>query len=288
MGNIKILPKGMETCSIKEEERDKVVLDFLTMKNKAEDVGDLLYASSLLYSYHFSYGDFLSGLVYKAWKDIVSTESLKGIKERTIELFTASFKHLPKTIDDAVFNNLEEPRTSACFKQPILTSDYIYDENSWQKWHHRWFTNNQEKIDWSRADNGLFPQPAIIESILKEELLKHQITPNEEFVNQFHEKVMRHKGTELVAYADVVGTKICKGNYYIYEQELSKNEQKACGSLRKIFSIINKDKKKQYISIDFAHGMFELHDEHGNHKGEFRFDGSYNADSETNHCFKTL
>ena len=32
----------------------------------------------------------------------------------------------------------------------------------------------------------------------------------------------------------------------------------------------------QFISIDFGHGMFEFHDENGEHQGEFRFDGSQN------------
>ena len=186
------------------------------------------------------------------------------------------------------FGNLAEPRAAAGFKQPTLPLDYIYDCVSWQKWHHNWLTWHQDEIDWSDAVNQLFPRPTIIESIIKEELMKHEITPNNDFTNQFHEKVMKHKGTELVAYAEEIGTKICIENYYIYEQELSKKEQSASGKHRRIFSIINKDKKKQYISIDFAHGMFEFLDEHGQHKGEFRFDGSYNSVPESNHSLKTL
>jgi len=70
--------------------------------------------------------------------------------------------------------------------------------------------------------------------------------------------------------------------------ELSNLERQYAKSLREIYSIMNKDSKLQFISIDFAHGMFEFHDENGEHQGEYRFDGSYNSPKQPDHSFKCM
>lgn len=99
---------------------------------------------------------------------------------------------------------------------------------------------------------------------------------------------MAHKGAERYAYAEKIGKQILKINGYMYETELSQREQVAAKSLRSIYSIINKSRYKQYVSIDFEHGMFELINHLNDHLGEFRFDGTYNSDPEPDHAFKTL
>lgn len=288
MGNIKIIPEGMDTCDIKEKDRDNAIRNFFVMKNRAEEAKDTFYASDSFYSYVFSYGNFFSDFVFQTWEDVQKKSSLKGITQTTMQFVLNSLQCFPKEISDVDFNQLEAPRTKAGFKQSKSISDYISDEYSWKNWRASWYRNNQDKIDWSNASNSLFPFPAIIESILKRELLSHKISPNHDFVNLFHEKVMKHKGTELIAYAEKIGKEICMSNYYIYEHDLSISEQRKSSSIRRIFSIINKEKKKQYISIDFAHGMFEFLNENGKHQGEYRFDGSYNAEPENDHSFKTL
>lgn len=289
MGNIKMVPEGMDTYNIDEKERDNAVRCFFIMKNTAEKEKDTFYAHKSFYDHTFSYGNFFSDFIYQSWENIQKIPSLKGIEESTIEYILSSSQNFPKEISDTDFCLLEDPKATAGFKQPTRpSSEFIFDKDSWQKWNREWFTNNQENIDWSHATNMLFPKPAIIEEIIREELLKHKIDPKEDIIHQFHDKVMKHKGKELIAYATLIGTQICKSNFYVYEEELSKKEQKACSSLRKIFSIVNSKKKKQYISIDFAHGMFEFLDEHGNHQGEYRFDGSFNSHPEKDHSFRTL
>ena len=59
-------------------------------------------------------------------------------------------------------------------------------------------------------------------------------------------------------------------------------------SLRKIYSILNRNGKKQYISLDLRHGMMEFHDEKGTHLGEFRFTGVKNAEAESSHDLQAL
>lgn len=92
------------------------------------------------------------------------------------------------------------------------------------------------------------------------------------------------------SYTQEIGGKICLGNAYTYEYQLSVAESEANRrEPRRIYSI-EKNGLKQYISLDFAHGMFEFHDHKGKHLGEFHFDGSPNksADSKGKHDFKTI
>lgn len=289
MGNIRIIPIGMETCDIEEELRDKTISDFLKMKDCAEKENDKFYATDSTYSHNYSYGNLFSDLIFSSWMEIKEKPSLRGIKQITYSLLQESFKHYPKALNtDADFNMLPEPKTNAGFRKNNNPETYICDIESWTEWHQNWLTTHQELIDWSLSENDLFPNPQAIKDIITAELRKHGRPITGDIVTEFHDKIMRHKGTELKAYAEDIGNKICLRNCYVYEEELSKAEKEQSGSYRKIYSILNKDKKKQYISIDFAHGMFEFLDDHGSHKGEFRFDGSHNSDPEIDHSLKTL
>lgn len=187
-------------------------------------------------------------------------------------------------------------------------------------WHHNrelYFQTNQKDIDWSnrndflpnkhRSDNLLQKRiDKFVENLVEEEAQKNQWT-EEEYRNNysnrckeikdkldknvgvsFHENVMNDNDGSLKAIAEEIGTQICKTNFYVYEEKLTKDERKASGSSRKIFSLINKKGEKQYISIDFAHGMFEFLNHKGDHLGEFRFNGMPNKPANPSHSLKTL
>lgn len=106
---------------------------------------------------------------------------------------------------------------------------------------------------------------------------------------RFHEQVMRSKGPAIHGYAKEIGKRICETNFYVYEPDLTNAECRASGdSMRQIFSLTGHMGDKQYISIDFKHGMFEFHDHQGTHLGERRFDGSYNKKADPTHNLRTL
>ena len=92
-------------------------------------------------------------------------------------------------------------------------------------------------------------------------------------------------GGEKEGYIREIGTRLCQANYYTYDREVSdKNKERSgYGVLRVIFSIIGRQGKKQYISLDFEKGMFEYYDYLGRHMGEYRFDGSNNKRAERSH-----
>lgn len=60
------------------------------------------------------------------------------------------------------------------------------------------------------------------------------------------------------------------------------------GSLRAIYSLVGSEGKKQYISVDHKHGMFEYYNDKGIHQGEFRFDGTLNKKAKKTHDLKSI
>jgi|GEM_PF-970956 hypothetical protein len=104
----------------------------------------------------------------------------------------------------------------------------------------------------------------------------------------FHRVVLPSKNKkEMTAYCREIGGKVCQANHYQHESELTNCEQQTSHSLREIYSIV-KNGVKQYISFDFHKGMFEFHDEKGNHLGEFMFDGTENKGAEKDHNLRCL
>lgn len=304
-GSLLVTADGLETSGIAEKDRDGKVLGFYVMKSEAERHNDSFYALETVYSHHYSYGTFYPGFVNMSWADFQACESLKGISQLTFEMMQG-FCQMPnmRTLqDETEFQKMVQPHAHSGYSNPQAFSDYVGTLSDWEEWHRQWYAAHPSDIDWSMAKNGRFPRPDIITKILRRELLKKfcethsideakqmvsQIVENE-VANEFHDKVIRHKGDEMEAYSSDIGSEICIRNYYKYESELSYLEQQsAAGSFRKIFSIVNSDGCQQFISIDFRHGMFEFHDEHGNHLGEYRFDGSYNSGVVPDHSLRCI
>lgn len=282
----------METKNIPSGNLNAAVHDFCAMKTNAEKAGDKFYAAPELYNHHYSFGNLWSDFVFQSWPEIQAVPSLRGISQITIQLLQNSMQKYPRSLKegDANFDNLSDPKSNAGFRQSTPMEDYICCCEEWREWHRQWLMNHPKDIDWTDDANLLFPNPATVLGILRAELQKEGVMAggDKEVATLFHERVMKHKGTELKAYATEIGDKICTAGYYQYEHQLSVDESLQCGSPRRIYSIENKNNKMQYISIDFAHGMFELLDEHGSHLGEYRFDGSFNATAEVSHSLRTL
>lgn len=223
------------------------------------------------------------------------------------------------------FEKLNKPRGKGGFKYSNCPEDFLCCISRWNKWHCEHLTTHPEEIKWNKnalfipnvnavyqilkeetllyiereyggsiekADNRKQKIERILDKLLADKEDYHinedkmkPLKPNA-IVLFFHRIVMPSKGrNEMTAYCKKIGKKVCEQNYYQYEGELSTNEQKACGSLREIYSIV-KNGEKQYISLDFHKGMFEFHDKKGIHLGEYLFDGTFNKKAEKSHDFK--
>ena len=305
-GNLLLTEEGLETAHIPEGEREGAIVEFYSMKSLAERRHDRFYVLASVYSHAFSYGAFYPNFYNMSWEEFKSNQSLKGIGQRAFDLMQG-FCQNPNTgtlSDEVAFSAKDEPRAFTGYSNPGALAEFVGDRTAWDAWHREWYTTHPLDIDWTEAINDWLPRQDLILEILQRELLAKFIEAGSEkedakkklagiadknIVHEFHKQVMAHKGDALEGYASKIGGEICRCNYYTYESELSKLEQQhASGSLREIYSIVNKDGMLQFISIDFGHGMFEFHDENGDHKGEYRFDGSPNSGSEADHGLKCL
>lgn len=304
-GSLLLTVEGMELAHVEERNRDTVVADFHRMKMRAERQHDRFYALKDLFSHRFSYGDFYSDFLFRPWQEFHSDKILSCISQNTHQLIQ-SFSQcimLEPLGCEAELRGKEEPHAHTGYCNPQGYEDFVGNKKDWEEWHRRWYCCNPQMIDWSKTENDWLPRQDLIIEILKRELLTRFIEDgnnhedakrklaqisDDSIVHEFHKQVMAHKGSNLEGYALQVGDEICLCNYYKYEAVLSDMERQYAKSLRAIYSVVNRYGRTQFISIDFGHGMFEFHDENGNHLGEFRFDGTRNSAAEANHSLKSI
>ena len=250
----------------------------------------------------YSFGS-LQTLLYSEWSDFENNPALKGIGLNTYQRLVDCFmvNPCPKEMNGLAFKAFLKRKGYiglAKFGIPAILQPYTYDYQSYNNWQADWYRMNPSDITWS-ADSPFLPNMEYVEKVLEDELIKagiYKYTVGDvqdsrvhKLAIAFHDKVMRMEGDKLRAYTQEIGGKICLGNAYTFEKQLSENERKACGKVRSIYSI-EKNGVKQYISLDIGHGMFEFHDKSGTHLGEFHFDGSFNkpADPTGDHDLKTI
>lgn len=301
MGHLWLLQEGFETGTIAEDKRDKAVSDFCQMSEQAFKERDRYYACQEFFEHAFSYGGFCNGFVYRDWESFSTELSLSGISQLTYQSIANTFFQYPevKTVEACEFDGFSGLKGNAGLEQDSVTvSPYIHNIDKWEQWHRDWLTAHPEEISWD-SGNDFLPNAKYVEEVLLEEIHKYEKSDylqHPDYCDKgntialvFHYEVMANKGDFLIDYTQEIGAKICLGNYYCYEQLLSVAETRRKHSLRRIYSIYNTVlNRKQYISLDMKHGMFEFHNEKGEHLGEFHFDGSYNSGAEIDHSLTCI
>ena len=281
MGNIIIIKDGMDFTRLPKTIEDRILRDFLVMKENAEKVGDIFYAQSeVLNTIDF----------YKPWYD----SSIKNcVSEKIFSNFVQYCFKYPKPFKQISPAAENPPRTNGGLETtPLPPQPYIYNTDTWSQWHKNWresqidfFSHHQDQINWSHADeNSLLPEPQFTMEIIQQELKNNNIKVTT--IQALHQLILS-KGDDKIACITRIGSEICRVNYYIEEKDLSSREHQRTGSLRKIFSIM-RDGHKQYISLDFEKGRFEFCNEQGTHLGEYYFDGSPSSGPKSDHCLHCL
>lgn len=328
MGSILITKSGVETIDIPKEKRDKALRDFFEMLDDAINAGDKSFMSIATYQHQFSYGEYYPAFVNMSWDQFSQVESLCGVSFNTYYYLANNFRLVcPAPInDDSEIERKQQPIGEGGFEHPASPQEFLCNIHKWRIWHRDYLIEHPELIKWE-GSNGFLPNIEHVEYILDAEIYKYlqnkymdriscakdkdneikciyesvfadPIYHVDEDISQpikpsaralfFHRVIIptiAHQ--DLAGYCIEVGDRVCKENYYIFEQELSSKEQMASGAMRHIWSIV-KDGVKQYISFDFHKGMFEFHNQHGTHLGEYHFDGSYNAQAQVNHNLRTI
>lgn len=293
-GNILLDECGLNIQNVKDSEKRTAVGNFCEMMEEANTEGDI---------FHYIYNSpcNIYSILYNQ-----EDPCCKLISQKELQRLQNVFGNWPHAIDCLEeFETKREPRTHGGYKyENCPSSDYIYDKSTIDKWHNQWFKDNPDKINWKNT-NGIMPRRDRIIEILRQELIdcQNRIAPDgsnnlglphpkflrlkdtnwketndDEIVSEHNEIIIRHQGERIKAYSEKTGSLICSENYYHCETELSNLEKDHGNKKVSIIYSIKKEEKYQFISIDTAHGKFELCNDDGTHQGEIRFDGSSNGD----------
>lgn len=251
-------------------------------------------------SHEFSYG-YLMDLLYGSWHDFSTKDSLKGISQSVYQAMSVALMQHPSLgseISNDDWSKKNMPKTDFGICKTDTNTSYVNDVFSWQLFRANYYADNQGAYSWNDTDDDFLPNRLLSDRILEREIESQGLGDEYLRLKQnnkahalaivFHDMVMRRKGPNLHAYTKKIGEEVCRANYYRYEAELSKRERDATNSLRSIFSTINRRGDKQYISLDFRHGMLEYHDCKGVHLGEYRFTGSPNSGATSSHNLHSM
>ncbi|MDE5814259.1 MAG: hypothetical protein K2H72_08240 [Muribaculaceae bacterium] len=318
--NARFMIDGMDLDSVASQDRDAEMKKLLDLLDEFYLHGVVPKCEDGMMAHVYAFGDWPS-FIFSPFENVGKW----NISNKTYQRMSSSLMANPgifRNISDVDWTQKRGFKNDCGFSSIETGVHYSGDVDTWHKNREAYFRANQQDIDWDGRDDpdlsflpnrhrsDLLLQQLIdkfVADSVDEEARKNNWTEEEYKKNYtrryneiaekldknvgvtFHSKVMNDKDGSLEALADEVGTEICETNFYVYEDKLTRDERrKASGSLRKIFSIINKNGEKQYISIDFKHGMFEFLDKNGDHLGEYRFNGMFNSDPQPSHNFKTL
>lgn len=288
MNSLLLAHESLEFSTIPSNDFNIHFDDFVRFLKYSSSSNDTLYALKDLYSYNYTFGNFFLDLVYKEW-DLISVPNITQITHQLLFNLTNQHPKLFKHIVDneTEINNGNNFGYFGINHPNVFKTPYITNLVKYKNWIIEWFRDHNDKIDWSRGNNILSDVSRVREIIVHEIMIHGLHCPkSENLIHFFHKEIMRQKGTDLEAYCQEIGEKILLDNFYIFEKNLSRYEQRKFKSLRKIYSI-EREGIRQYISLDFKHGMFEFFDNNGNHLGEYRFDGSNNSPSVKNRNIST-
>lgn len=288
------------TFTLDDEKSNKIfsLTNFLDAGNYARKNRDTINSTSELFSHNFKWGYFYDDFVYKNYSELIQNDKWNWLPQTLHQAFMTFFFQNPSGRSD--FANIDE--FFDCYKHENLgsigcecktISTDVYDILSWHLWKNSFYRENPCQYIWKSKDHNFLPNKSFSDSILEREIRSHgkenKLIENHNNLGlTFHNEVMKLKGPDLRAYTIQIATEVAEANFYKFEKDLSIAEKDYAKAPRKIFSTINKDGEKMYLSIDHAHGMFELHNFRGEHQGEFKFDGSFNSKPDQSHNLMTI
>lgn len=287
---------SMELGKVEQKKRDSLLKEFcelytfLNQRIGASKRADICRQPNFL-EQTYSFGS-IPELLTHNYGEVTKIESMKGVSQIVWQLFTGIGMQYPTfgyQISNEDWSACDRFKTDGGLQNTDESPKVVASKNQWHENRCEFYRNNQDKIDWSECEDEWLPNMEFSNELLQAEVEKLPTAERDgkSLTEAFHKGVMGRNGN-IRADAVSYGSKICEANFYKPEPELSKKEKKSAGALRVIFSIVNSVGKKQYISLDMAHGMFEFHDEKGVHQGEFRYTGERTSVAETSHNLKSI
>ncbi len=169
------------------------------------------------------------------------------------------------------------------------TSRHVFDISSWYLIHANYLRSHPQFIIWDK--NPVLPfleysNRFILEIVQRE---RPDINGVDEMLEYFEYELIRSYRNNRASLQELARN-IATANGYAENAQLSSQERNLQqGSQRLIFEI-EKENTKQYVSLDFENGQFEVHDPNGRHLGVWNLSGrkTREADSSGDHDILTL
>lgn len=300
MDSSRILKGSLDIGRLAPAKKDSCILDFLGMIDCFRKNHVSICKEKGFDSHEYPYGT-AHILFYLPWSETHTNKELDGISQNVYQMMSSSLTQYPgigREIEDSDWDKKDEYKADfglAVFNP--VPNRYFTTSRDWHDGRANYYRSHQQEFEWPEISDLFLPNKSYSDSLLQSEIDRHrELAGYAQYIAEldgeplhirFHKGIMAHKGAGIAAYVEAIGTRICEANFYRHEAELSKAERALSHSPRKIFSMVNREGKRQFISLDFAHGMFEYIDPHGDHIGEYRLTGEFNSAAETDHGFKS-
>lgn len=165
----------------------------------------------------------------------------------------------------------------------------VFDINSWYQLHTDFLTRFPQYIDWSLNEVLVLTEYS---NLKIKEVVENETDKSwnlDDAVEYFETDLIKTFRSNKAAIIELAA-EIARRNCYAENKNLSGEEKQIRGgSFRLIFEII-KNRKLQYLSLDFENGQFEVCDDSGTHIGVWNFSGkkTNEADKTGRHDLKSL
>lgn len=298
----RLLISGLEFSKFPPESRSGAFEGLKKLVGFFSGEGVHMRVQSGFYAHEFSFGNIYNDFIYASWPEVSKNKALEGISQITHQALAVSFMPHPfgdKEISDEEWNAKKVAKADFGMRTGAESEPYVTERMAWHELRSRYYRENPGAYEWQPGDNDFLPNRRYSDLLLEKEITRagktekyeanKKINKDTALAATFHGEVAAAKGDSLAGYTEEMGSKVCEANFYAYEAGLTAEETRLSGgSLRSIWSTINRRGEKQYISLDFRHCMMEFHDKSGNHLGEFRFTAQPNSLAEVSHNLKCI
>lgn len=235
-----------------------------------------------LRSQTYSFGQFNENFLWASTGEGIFSG---GVSQKVQQLCSNLFMQSPcfgEEMNSNEWDSLTQCKADYGLLSPGESEAWLTKEEDWQKKRVEHYQSHQEQIFWN-VDEYFLPNKEWSNRILKQICESKGI----EFSEANFHVMLGKQGVNKEACIREWGDSICCANFYTLNKELSQREHKKSKCSRVIYQIL-KNGTILYISLDLAHGMFELYDSRGTHLGEYRFSGTKNKDPDPSHNLRTL
>ncbi|MGB1241987.1 MAG: hypothetical protein ACPG49_05670 [Chitinophagales bacterium] len=251
-----------------EEDQTELLEELALVANEIKANDDKIYLPSNWWEFDFVWGKLMD--LYSK-----SNEIFPWLKSNAFQFFVYEFLQSTSS-EQTNFEDFAAANTSVSglvgleFSE-IPISKYIYNLFSLWEFYCYYYSNHPEDIDWKgkRALPNTWYSNLYLIAMYNQKYPKNAHLSDEEKLNDFcTDKIrnIRSNRGDLVE----IAREIARRNYYKENTELSSQEQQLKSSFRTIFEI-EKEGRKQYLSLDYENGLFELCNENGKHIGAINY-----------------